>query len=442
MRCIPLGLAVATQGLSRRRGQRRGMSFERLEWRDLLTVTFQIETPIIGSNSNYPKSVYSADLDGDKDADIVVASLVNDRVSWYENLDGLGNYSQQKVISNLAVGAASVFAADLDGDGDIDVISGGTSEYDSDVSWYANDGQGNFGPQQVISADVQGTDSVFAADVDGDGDADVLSASRGDNKVAWYENTDGAGTFGAQQLITDLAGGATSVFAADLDGDQDLDIVAGSYDDNSVRWFENHGEGLFSEEILLTDTATAVTAVYVADLDLDGDRDIIFTSRDDNTIAWFPNLGREGGSLEFAPERVISLDVGGPNELYVADLNGDNLLDLAIAARNGDRVTWLRNLGGGLFDEPQTINDNADGASAVFAADADGDGDLDLFSTSRFDNKVSFYRNVDGLGTFGSEQVLTEQGFLSPVRGFGGCGWRRRCGCRRSGVRQWYGLLV
>ena len=41
--------------------------------------------------------------------------------------------------------------------------------------------------------------SVFAADVDGDGDLDVLSASQGDDKIAWYENTDGAGSFGSQQ---------------------------------------------------------------------------------------------------------------------------------------------------------------------------------------------------------------------------------------------------
>ena len=82
---------------------------------------------------------------------------------------GRGRTAQQQVISNIAVGAASVFVADLDGDGHADVISGGSRPYDSDVSWYENDGQGNFGEQQVITADVQGTDSVFAADIDGDG---------------------------------------------------------------------------------------------------------------------------------------------------------------------------------------------------------------------------------------------------------------------------------
>jgi hypothetical protein len=394
------------------RWRRGGIRLETLEWRDLLTVTFEAQLPIADSDSSYPKSVYAADLDGDGDADLVVASLLIHRVAWFENLDGEGTFGPQRVISDAAVQVASVFVADLDGDGDNDVISGGAGVYDSDVSWYENDGQGNFSEQQVISADVQGTGSVFAADLDGDGDMDVLSASRNDGKVAWYENLDGEGSFGSQELLSADAAGAITVVAADLDGDGDLDVVAGSDSDDSIRWFENGGSGDFSDEFLLTDTAVAVTAVVAADLDDDGDLDIVFTSRDDNTVGWFPNLGPGDDSLEFGPERVISLDDLGPNALYAADLDGDGLLDLAIAGRTGDTVTWHKNLGGGLFDGPRLINNRAEGASGVFAADLDADGDLDLISTSRLDNKVSVYRNEDGLGTFSAEQVLSSQGFL------------------------------
>jgi len=88
-----------------------------------------------------------------------------------------------------------VYAADLDGDGDPDVLSA-SSDYDYDfevwianeIAWYANDGTGQFGSQQVITTAAEGADCVYAADVDGDGDVDVLSASSGDNKIAWYEN--------------------------------------------------------------------------------------------------------------------------------------------------------------------------------------------------------------------------------------------------------------
>ena len=67
--------------------------------------------------------------------------------------------------------------------------------------------QASFGAQQVITDSADGAYSVHAADLDGDGDYDVLSASWDDDKIAWYEN-DGSGNFGAQQVITTSADGA------------------------------------------------------------------------------------------------------------------------------------------------------------------------------------------------------------------------------------------
>ncbi|KGE86773.1 FG-GAP repeat domain-containing protein, partial [Phaeodactylibacter xiamenensis] len=78
---------------------------------------------------------------------------------------------------------------------------------DDKIAWYENDGSGNFGAQQVITTSANGARSVYAMDLDGDGDADVLSASSNDDKIAWYEN-DGSGNFGAQQVITTSANGA------------------------------------------------------------------------------------------------------------------------------------------------------------------------------------------------------------------------------------------
>ncbi|MDT9341469.1 FG-GAP-like repeat-containing protein, partial [Trichodesmium erythraeum 21-75] len=59
-------------------------------------------------------------------------------------------------------------------DGDVDVLS--ASEWDDKIALYLNDGSNNF-TEQTISTNADGAKSVFAADVDGDGDMDVLSAS-------------------------------------------------------------------------------------------------------------------------------------------------------------------------------------------------------------------------------------------------------------------------
>ncbi|MEZ6124281.1 MAG: VCBS repeat-containing protein [Planctomycetaceae bacterium] len=90
------------------------------------------------------------------------------------------------MISTAADGAYSVFAADVDGDGDLDILS--ASSRDDTIAWYENDGNQVF-TKRVISTAADGAYSVFAADVDGDGDLDVLSASYSDDTIAWYETT-------------------------------------------------------------------------------------------------------------------------------------------------------------------------------------------------------------------------------------------------------------
>lgn len=102
-----------------------------------------------------------------------------------------------------------------------------------------------FGPQQIISTNADYAKSVFAADIDNDGDMDILSASQNDDKVAWYENL-GGGNFGIQQVISTSSDGTRLVYVADLDGDGDGDIITGSYFDNKFCWHENLGGGLLA----------------------------------------------------------------------------------------------------------------------------------------------------------------------------------------------------
>jgi hypothetical protein len=91
-----------------------------------------------------------------------------------------------------------------------------------------------FGAQLVISTAHSDAEHAVAADLDGDGDLDVLAASSGDGEIAWYENTGGSGTFGAQQLISSTELSSCSVFVADIDGDGDLDPLSTSWTHDRV----------------------------------------------------------------------------------------------------------------------------------------------------------------------------------------------------------------
>ena len=242
---------------------------------------------IITTAATWPISVFSADLDGDGDNDVLSASYFDGKIAWYRNTDGLGSFGPQQIITIAADYAYSVFVADLDGDGDPDVLS--ASAFHDKIAWYENtDGLGSFGPQQIITTEADWALSVFAADLDGDGDHDVLSASNFDDKIAWYENIDGLGSFGPQQIITTEANDARSVFAADLDGDGNTDVLSASNYDDKIAWYRNtDGLGTFGPQQIITTAANGAFSVFAADLDGDGDNDVLSASSVDDQIAWY-----------------------------------------------------------------------------------------------------------------------------------------------------------
>ena len=114
----------------------------------------------------------------------------------------------------------------------------------------------------VISTDADGAHDVSIADVDGDGDLDIVSASAFDDTIAVYTNNGAADpTFTATDIATN-ADGASSVFVGDLDRDGDLDIVSTSELDDTIAWYENvRPTG--------TDTLTAVETLRFDDQDVD-----------------------------------------------------------------------------------------------------------------------------------------------------------------------------
>ena len=211
--------------------------------------------------------VYATDLDGDGDADVL--SAAND-VVWNENLGG-GNFEYYQALSGGSYGSQSVYATDLDGDGDADVLSA-----ENAVKWSENLGGGIFGGKQVLTSS-DNAHSVYASDLDGDGDPDVLSAFG--NSVAWHENL-GGGAFGSPSLIDVAIGSAgAQVYATDLDGDGDADVLSASAAENRIAWHENLGGGVFGAKQVITTKAFGVRSVFATDLDGDSDSDVLSACR-------------------------------------------------------------------------------------------------------------------------------------------------------------------
>src|SRR5690554_1682959 len=144
---------------------------------------------IVDGTSMSANMVAAGDINGDGAMDIVFVSNADNEVAWFKNMDGLGNFGPKRVITNNLMVAVAVYIVDLDNDGDMDVLATSVEVYGGEVVWFENlDGQGNFSEKKVISTEVMSPYSAIAADIDGDGDMDVVSASQNDNKIAWYRN--------------------------------------------------------------------------------------------------------------------------------------------------------------------------------------------------------------------------------------------------------------
>ena len=177
-------------------------------------------------------------------------------------------------ISDSAHEARSIFAADVDGDGDMDVLSG---HYN--IAWYENDGSESFTPHTISTS---AASSVYAIDLDDDGDMDVVGSSAG--SVGWYEN-DGSGSFATHKICNHYYHREfRSVYALDVDGDGDMDVVTASYSPNEkIMWYENDGSQYFNHHII-ADSVIGARSVSAADIDGDGDMDVLSGH---NNIAWY-----------------------------------------------------------------------------------------------------------------------------------------------------------
>ena len=154
----------------------------------------------------------------------------------------------------------SVATADIDGDDNIDVLSGST---ENSLLWYKNieseenDGTRAFTEDVIFKRDpsLGNVTSVVAVDLDGDNDMDVLM-SNSEDFVLWYENRemDGSVEFIEHTVSTNIKY-ASSVAIADIDDDGDIDVVSAGYGDATIRWHESNAESLNVEKVLPHTTA-------------------------------------------------------------------------------------------------------------------------------------------------------------------------------------------
>jgi hypothetical protein len=328
------------------------------------------------------------DADGDKDMDLLIGSggeefldkrqllrlyINNGRGTFAKRQDGLNRADIVSSLQKIYVNASVLAPSDVDNDGDIDVFVGGgtvTGRYgtDSDSFILLNDGKGMltespalFEKRQRPGGMVQG---AAWADLDGDRFPELVTAGEWMNIAVWKNDSTVLKKVSGNGLDS-TSGWWHSLVVDDLDGDGDLDIVAGNFGLNSKAkashneplklpasknhnereitmlesaWFENDGKAHFTRHVLAGPAQYfPVLGININDVDSDGKKDIMLVG---NLSQVNPELGHPDtayGLILLGGKIPVSLHLKGEGRDVKTILNA-NKEKLFFVARNNDSL--------------------------------------------------------------------------------------------------------
>ncbi|MCX6641531.1 MAG: T9SS type A sorting domain-containing protein [bacterium] len=338
------------------------------------------------------------DMDSDGDQDLFLANWLHPLIAVYKNIGDVSSplfefvEDTLKDISNDRIYCQRAALADLDQDGDQDLLCG---EYGGFLYYYENLGDsaqflyshigGNF-----LDIDVGESASPTFCDIDSDGDYDLFIGNKY-GKIYFYRN-DGTAqqydfTLVSNNWFSIDVGDYASPEFCDIDGDGDYDLFIGKDNDltydipGAMQYWENIGTPQVCNFILrnqnyLTFDAGNSCEPDLCDIDLDGDLDLFFLTN--SQLGWMENIGTNQNP-EFTIRTFDLLELP-PGSCDLGDLNGDQYPDLVTVDGWGGAITlWVNRVTpqNPTFVQSSTID--TDGLlGEVSLGDLDADGDLDL----------------------------------------------------------------
>jgi hypothetical protein len=323
------------------------------------------DLPFISYNLGWKaESLFAADFDQDGDFDLM---LSGERYSmqnyWLEN-DGLGNFSQLKLMESTSRFSGRILAADLNNDSYPDPI--GQSGFHL-LGWNENLQNGSFSDLKAIASQIRPS-QVLVEDFSGDGKLDLLTTG------SILQLGKGKGLFDLGKSLPPTGYGAGTIACGDFDGDSDLDLVTTT--GSKFSWSENLGNGEFGpQQPVDASHENSPNFLSSADFDQDGRDDLLCHLMGSKKISWYRS--NEAGS--FDRHHILGGVYVNVKTAIPFDLNQDGKVDVIAGTSDLDQIGVFFNHGAGVFDiSPTVLADGVINPTKLTAYDLDDDGDDDL----------------------------------------------------------------
>ncbi len=370
-------------------------------------------------------AIFWADIDADSDIDLFWGDLFNANLYYFENLGSSDSsaltYNSETYLPIETFGHNHTPLADIDGDGDFDIVLGAANGQNIDNLRLLR----NVGTPEVASFVQESTNLIdnldfgrssfpALADIDGDGDYDLFVGA-GDGQIRFLENI-GDRNNPVFQLVTDLFAGIDVGLTAiptfvDWDADGDLDLLVGT-ELGKIEYWRNDGDACTFVGTRVTDQLAGIKVDQLAvpvpvDLNGDGLLDLVVGEWDFNgkaDILLYENVGSSGSpSLSLVTTKLIRIGQRDFTIPVANDWDGDGDYDLLVGMRDPE-VIWYRNDAGphafpdslSLMAQTDTIPGGDVGLRPSLSfVDIDSDGDLDIFAGEEYGG-VNFLRHDGG----------------------------------------------
>jgi|GEM_PF-4052152 len=346
------------------------------------------------------EDIQSAHMDTDGYKDIVVST--ENELFWYKKQGSTSTWSNPQLISTHFTSITDFDVKDVDNDARAEVIVG--REGFGGLHYFEN-GTNGVEEGRAISAGVEGLSELALADMDGDGDKDLVSTSIDDDKLAWYEN-EGDGAKAPQQVISNQMEGAWGVVPVynPEDSEEGLYVWTGDQFNADLKVVESEN-GNFA----VNQTASFATIISSSPVDLEGDERselLIGSAANSGSLLYLGELqDMQGPYIE-----IIATNASAIHSVTGADLSGNGIPEVIAHNASFGQLYVYSNIGGGSWDDGQIINTDEDMVfsfnSPIVTVDYDQDGDLDILINSNGlnDSKLYLLRQGENF-TFSSEYL-------------------------------------